>query len=266
MPFDEAWRVEVKIRSTGTSLGTTDAVGGWKAGWVGGQPLPEAYLVQASCLRSCAALDRLQVSCCWEVSSATRLLCASLPCLQYYFSPAGKRYRSRMEVGVALGRAHRAPYCMPCCTMEQEGGANILSACLPCLPCPQIARDFGLADDKPPKASGAGTSGSGRSRKSEGGGGGGGGTPSVPLSREVALAAAQKRLAAFQLPHTLECGVTVTNLGALRPNDAGAWQAGLGSVGWNGQAGGAAVMCRYGCCCCYCCSCNCSCCITVPRS
>jgi uncharacterized membrane protein YgcG len=150
------------------------------------------------------------------------------PCclvLQYYFSPAGKRYRSRMEVGVAMGRAHAARgallHAMLRCEAlpgEQSWGCKLPA----CLPCPQIARDFGLADDKPPKASsGGGAGGSGRSRKSEGGGGGGGGTPSVPLTREAALAAAQKRLAAFQLPHTLECGVTVTNLGALRPNDAG---------------------------------------------
>lgn len=26
VPFDEAWRVEVKVRATGTSLGTSDAV------------------------------------------------------------------------------------------------------------------------------------------------------------------------------------------------------------------------------------------------
>lgn len=32
MPFDEGWRVEVKVRITGTSLGTSDAVsGGWLA-------------------------------------------------------------------------------------------------------------------------------------------------------------------------------------------------------------------------------------------
>ena len=35
VPFDESWRVEVKVRATGTSLGTSDAVRGGSGGSVG---------------------------------------------------------------------------------------------------------------------------------------------------------------------------------------------------------------------------------------
>lgn len=143
------------------------------------------------------------------VAERCRLLHSSLPplrpllpllptfwtSLQYYFSPAGKRYRSRME----------------------------------------IARDFGLADEKEPRPS---TGGKPRSRKSEGSAGGGGGgsaaaaaaVPAAPLTREAALAAAVKRRQAFVLPHRLACGVTVTDLGVLHPNNPG------GAAGEEGTA------------------------------
>ena len=66
----------------------------------------------------------------------------------------------------------------------------------------QIARDFGLAEDKPraPRAPGGGGGGS-KPRKS---------AAHVALPREAALAAARARLAAVALPLKLACGVEVT--------------------------------------------------------
>ncbi|KAL4450242.1 hypothetical protein ABPG77_010911 [Micractinium sp. CCAP 211/92] len=146
VPFDEAWRVEVKVRATGTSLGTSDA---------------------------------------------------------YYFSPAGKRYRSRME----------------------------------------IARDFGLVEGVEPKASGGkprnrksdgGAASSAAAAAAA--------AAHVPLDRQAALAAAIKRREAFTLPHRLACGVLITSLGAVRPGDASfcsydrLWPAGFTSE-WEDEKG-----------------------------
>ncbi|PRW20556.1 methyl- -binding domain-containing 9 [Chlorella sorokiniana] len=149
VPFDEGWRVEVKIRIAGPTLNT-------------GEP-------------------------------GTRID-------TYYFSPAGKRYRSKQE----------------------------------------IARDFGLAGE------GGGTpgagSGKGRGKKAGGDGAASGGALPQPLSREVAVAAARKRCEAFQLPHKLSCGVTVTNLGTLHPADhhfctaEQLWPAGF-SAEWEDEKG-----------------------------
>ncbi|KAL4421600.1 hypothetical protein ABPG75_010891 [Micractinium tetrahymenae] len=124
-PFDEAWRVEVKVRATGTSLGTSDA---------------------------------------------------------YYFSPAGKRYRSRME----------------------------------------IARDFGLVEGAEPKPSGGKprnrkSEGGGAASAAAAAAAA---AAHVPLDRQTALTAAVKRREAFMLPHQLSCGVLVASLGAVRPGDA----------------------------------------------
>ena len=104
--------------------------------------------------------------------------------------------------------------------------------------CLQIARDFGLADEKPPPKSkpATKTAKSAAAAAALGGGGDGSttprnrskadaGPPPEPLSRPEAVQAAQKKLAAFRLPTKLACGVTVTNLGSLRPHDPGGWVA-----------------------------------------
>ena len=105
------------------------------------------------------------------------------------------------------------------------------------LTAPQIARDFGLADEKPPPkpkpAPKTAKSAAAAAAAALGGGGDGSATPRnrgkaeaappfEPLSRPEAVQAAQKKLSAFRLPTKLGCGVTVTNLGSLRPHDPGA--------------------------------------------
>lgn len=104
-----------------------------------------------------------------------------VPDVQYYFSPAGKRYRSRME----------------------------------------IARDFGLVEGAEPKPSGGKprnrkSDGGAASIAAAAAAA----AAHVPLDRQAALAAASKRREAFALPHKLSCGVLITSLGAVRPGGA----------------------------------------------
>ena len=94
VPFDMAWRVEVKIRGTGTSLGTTDAVRSRRArrGGGGGSVVATSASCCRWCCRCCTSSHTLECACLYALNWC--FLCV----LQYYFSPAGKRYRSRMEV------------------------------------------------------------------------------------------------------------------------------------------------------------------------
>lgn len=121
----------------------------------------------------------------------------------------------------------------------------------------QIARDLGLAGEGESRGGGKGKGG----RKGEAAGAAAA-AAFKPLSREEAVAAAKKRFEAFKLPHKLPCGVTITSLGQLHPEDPSERGRLLGCFCWRlpaapvaaATADAAAVIgpaCR---CCCLCCT------------
>lgn len=88
----------------------------------------------------------------------------------------------------------------------------------------QIARDFGLSDDAVPNPSAGKPRGRGKSEAASSAAA----VAHTPLSRAEAVAAAQRRREAFALPRKLACGVTVTALGMLHPEDPREGVAGWG--------------------------------------
>ena len=103
------WRVEVKTRNSGTSAGTNDAVS-----------LQPACVLRSVHCRACAENAMLDSNACLLVMLPIHFSAANSNCMgwlliqhvqvQYYFDPAGQRFRSRQDVvrhlEIAAGKAN----------------------------------------------------------------------------------------------------------------------------------------------------------------
>lgn len=183
--------MEVKVRLTASSTGTFDAVRCCGLGWRG-------------------------IAYCWGTLARGARSAAQLPVrlrLLPLFSTT-----SRLRAS-ATARARRCAAAVLRCCCDAAAAQGCRHCCRPPLTWPprlqQIGRDFGLSDDAMPNPLAGKPRGRGKSE----------GAPSgavaahTPLGREEAVAAAQRRREAFALPRKLSCGVTVTALGMLHPED-----------------------------------------------
>lgn len=103
--WEEGWRIEKKQRIGGTSAGTWDAV---------------RLLLPCLCALLCSVLTD-------HKALAAMRLNASCAERQYYFNPAGKRFRSRQEV-------RRLHHCMPAWVLLHARAFlfhNFIPACPP---------------------------------------------------------------------------------------------------------------------------------------